>query len=135
MSTPNMKRCKDMYLVMYYLMELYEETPENLKPYLLSFIKNETMSIPMRLDGILKAMDDDTFSPVIPKRNYVFTEPEPTVLEKSEEPQNPKVIPIDINQIENVDNNKLVSGGVQIIKEEPKEAATDLEDLKILKFD
>ena len=135
MSTPNMKRCKDMYLVMYYLMELYEETPENLKPYLLSFIKNETMSIPLRLDGILKAMDDDTFSPVIQKRNYVFTELEPTVLEKPEEPQNPKVIPIDINKIENVDNNKLVSGDVQIIKEEPKEAATDLDNSKILKFD
>ena len=134
MSTPNMKRCKDMYLVMYYLMELYEETPDNLKPYLLSFIKNETLSIPMRLDAILKAMVDDTFSPVIPKRNYVFTEAEPTVLEKTEEVSNPKIIPIDMSKIEDLDN-KLVSGGVQIIKEEPKITASDMDDSKILKFD
>ena len=103
MSTPNMKRCKDMYLVMYYLMELYEETPEELKPYLMSFIKNETFSIPMRLDGVIKAMNDKTFSPVIPKRNYVFTEESPTVVEKTEE--NPKVVPITI--AEDLNNNNL----------------------------
>ena len=39
MATPNIKRCKDMFKMLYYLMELYEETPVELQPYLLSFIK------------------------------------------------------------------------------------------------
>ena len=102
MSTPNMKRCKDMYLVMYYLMELYEETPEELKPYLMSFIKNETFSIPMRLDGVIKAMNDKTFSPVIPKRNYVFTEESPTIVEDNLD--NSKVVPITIAEDLNKNN-------------------------------
>lgn len=72
MSTPDIKRCKDMYKMLYYLMELYEETPERLKPYLLSFIKNETFGVPARLDGILKSMKDKSYSPVFPKRNYIF---------------------------------------------------------------
>ncbi len=92
MSTPNLKRCTDMYLVMYYLMKLYEETPEKLQPYLMSFIKNETFSIPMRLDAVLKSMKDKTFSPVIPKRQYVFTEGEPNVILND---SNPKVISVD----------------------------------------
>lgn len=74
MSTPNIKRCKDMYKMLYYLMELYEETPEELKPYLLSFIKNETFSVPMRIDSILKSLKDKDYVPVFPKREYVFTE-------------------------------------------------------------
>ena len=72
MSTPDIKRCKDMYKMLYYLMELYEETPEKLQPYLLSFIKNETFGVPARIDGILKSMKDKSYSPVFPKRNYVF---------------------------------------------------------------
>ncbi len=74
MSTPNIKRCKDMYKMLYYLMELYEETPEELKPYLLSFIKNETLSIPMRLDIILDVLEKRTTNISIPKRNYVFND-------------------------------------------------------------
>lgn len=74
MATPNIKRCKDMYKMLYYLMELYEETPEELKPYLLSFIKNETFSVPMRVDSILKSLEDKSYSPVFPKREYVFIE-------------------------------------------------------------
>ncbi len=72
MATPNIKRCKDMYKMLYYLMELYEETPEELQPYLLSFIKNETFSIPTRIDTILKSLKDKSYTPVLPKRNYVF---------------------------------------------------------------
>ncbi len=79
MSTPNIKRCKDMYKMLYYLMELYEETPEELKPYLLSFIKNETYSVPVRIDSILKSLKDKSYVPVFPKRDYVFTEGEPDV--------------------------------------------------------
>ena len=74
MATPNIKRCKDMYKMLYYLMELYEETPEELKPYLLSFIKNETFNVPMRIDGILKSLKTKDYVPVFPKREYVFVE-------------------------------------------------------------
>lgn len=74
MATPNIKRCKDMYKMLYYLMELYEETPEELKPYLLSFIKNETFSVPMRIDSILKSLKAKDYVPVFPKREYVFVE-------------------------------------------------------------
>ena len=129
MSTPNMKRCKDMYLVMYYLMELYEETPEELKPYLMSFIKNETFSIPMRLDGVIKAMNDKTFSPVIPKRNYVFTEESPTVVEKTEE--NPKVVPITI--AEDLNNNNLRKE--KVAGEENDTIIGKSKNKRIIKFD
>lgn len=95
MATPNVKRCKDMYKMLYYLMELYEETPEELQPYLMSFIKNETFGVPARIDGIVKSLKDSTYTPVFPKRNYVFTEEAPTIIEN-----NPKIIPIHLpNQI------------------------------------
>lgn len=72
MSSPNINRCKDMYKMLYYLMELYAETPEYLQPYLLSFIENETMSIPSRLQGIIKALKSESYTPVFPKRDYKF---------------------------------------------------------------
>lgn len=94
MATPNIKRCKDMYKMLYYLMELYEETPEELQPYLLSFIKNETFGVPVRIDAILKSLKDATYTPVFPKRNYVFTEEIPTIIEK-ETIEDTKVVSID----------------------------------------
>ena len=94
MATPNIKRCKDMYKMLYHLMELYEETPEELQPYLLSFIKNETFGVPVRIDAILKSLKDATYTPVFPKRNYVFTEEIPTIIEK-ETIEDTKVVPID----------------------------------------
>lgn len=94
MATPNIKRCKDMYKMLYHLMELYEETPEELQPYLLSFIKNETFGVPIRIDAILKSLKDATYTPVFPKRNYVFTEEIPTIIEK-ETIEDTKVVPID----------------------------------------
>ena len=127
MATPNIKRCKDMYKMLYYLMELYEETPEELQPYLLSFIKNETFGIPARLDGILKSLKDSTYTPVFPKRNYVFTEETPTIIEN-----NPKVIPIPIQ-------NQITASGekseIEISNEEPNIAADSNKDLKIIKFE
>lgn len=72
MATPNIKRCKDMYKMLYYLMELYETTPEELQPYLLSFINNETRSLPIRINAIIKSLKGHTKSPVLPKRNYKF---------------------------------------------------------------
>ena len=127
MATPNIKRCKDMYKMLYYLMELYEETPEELQPYLISFIKNETFGVPARLDGILKSLKDSTYTPVFPKRNYVFTEETPTVVEN-----NPKIIPI------NIKSQIIASGensGFNIVSESPKIAADSKNDLKIVKFE
>ena len=72
MSSPNIHRCMDMYKMLYYLMELYENTPEELQPYLLSFIENETLDIPNRLQGIIKAMKCKSYTPVFPKRDYKF---------------------------------------------------------------
>ena len=82
LSTPNIKRCKDMYKMLYYLMELYEETPKNLQPYLLSFIKNETYGVPERIDGIINSLKDSTYAPVFPKRNYTFLGEETKQIEK-----------------------------------------------------
>lgn len=72
MSSPNVKRCTDMYKMLAHMMELYEMAPEEYKKYILSFIKNETASIPMRLDYILGAIREHKSSPVLPKRNYKF---------------------------------------------------------------
>ena len=76
MSTPNIKRCTDMYKMLSHMMELYSITPEEYKKYVLSFIKNETMSIPNRIDCILKAIERNELSPVLPKRNYKLIEEE-----------------------------------------------------------
>lgn len=124
MATPNVKRCKDMYKMLYYLMELYEETPEELQPYLLSFIKNETFGVPTRIDAILKSLKDSTYTPVFPKRNYVFTEDVPTVVD-------PKIIPIAIKG----DNKNDIAGKINILSAEHKVAASGEKDLKIIKFE
>lgn len=74
MSTPNIKRCSDMYRMLSYVMDLYPDTPDEYKPYLLSFIKNETLSIPNKTSIILKSLKDNTMNPVFKKRNYTFDE-------------------------------------------------------------
>lgn len=76
MATPNIKRCSDMYIMLSHMMELYEITPNEYKKYVLSFLKNETMSIPYRIDCILKAIKKGEISPVLPKRNYKLIEEE-----------------------------------------------------------
>lgn len=73
MSTPNIARCKDMYLVLYHLMDLYDETPTKLQPYLYNFIRNETLSVPARIEAILKSLKNKNVLPVFPKRNYKYT--------------------------------------------------------------
>lgn len=74
MSTPNIKRCTDMYKMLAYMFELYEITPKEYKKYVLSFIKNETMNLPMRIDAILDAIENKTNAPILPKRNYKLIE-------------------------------------------------------------
>ena len=74
MATPNIKRCKDMYKMLYYLMDLYETTPKELQPYLLSFIINETESLPLRIKVVLQSLEHKSIAPALPKRNYKFRE-------------------------------------------------------------
>ncbi len=62
MSTPSLRRCTDMYKIMEHIMRLY----------VMSFIKNETNSIPQKIDIILDAIKNNKKSPVLPKRNYKF---------------------------------------------------------------
>lgn len=72
MSTPSIRRCSDMYRMLAYLMDLYDITPDEYKPYLLSFIENETESLPIRVEAILKCLKEGGGTPVFPKRNYKF---------------------------------------------------------------
>ncbi len=72
MSTPSIRRCSDMYRMLAYLMDLYDITPDEYKPYLLSFIENETESLPLRVEAILKCLREGGGTPVFPKRNYKF---------------------------------------------------------------
>jgi hypothetical protein len=55
-----------------HLVELYEITPERYKKYLMSFIINETNSLPARISAILESLENGTNSPVLPKRDYEF---------------------------------------------------------------
>lgn len=72
MSTPTLERCTDMYKMLSHVMELYEITPEEYKPYLLTFIKQETLSLPYKNKVILQSMENKSMNPVFPKRNYTF---------------------------------------------------------------
>lgn len=72
MTTPVIRRCTDMYKMLANLMEVYEQAPKNLKPYILSFILNETKNVPLRMKGILKAIENNEDSPIFPKRQYDF---------------------------------------------------------------
>ena len=74
MSTPNVKRCSDMYRMLAYVMDLYPETPDEYKPYLLSFIKNETLSLPGKISIILKSLKENKMNPVFDKRDFKFDE-------------------------------------------------------------
>lgn len=80
MSTPTLKRCSDMYKMLSYVMELYEITPDEYKPYLLTFIKQETLSLPYKNKVILQSLKDKAMNPVFPKRNYEFNPEDEDVL-------------------------------------------------------
>ena len=72
MSKPTIKKCSDWYRMLAEVMDLYRITPDEYKPYLLSFIKNENESIPIRIGAILKAMERNEQVKLLPKRNYQF---------------------------------------------------------------
>lgn len=71
-STPNLKKCVDMYKMLSHVTELYDITPEQYKPYLLSFIEQETNNVPFKIKEILKAQEENRNTPVFPKRQYTF---------------------------------------------------------------
>lgn len=70
MSTASTKRASDMYRMMAEIVDLYDITPKEYRKYLLSFIRNETDSLPMRVNAILMALENKSVSPVLPKRKY-----------------------------------------------------------------
>ena len=74
MTEPSIKKCSDWYRMLAEVMDLYKITPDEYKPYLLSFIKNENESIPKRIASILKAYENGEPIKLMPKRNYEFRE-------------------------------------------------------------
>lgn len=80
MSTPSLERCTDMYKMLSHVMKLYEITPDEYKPYLLTFIKQETLSLPYKNKVILQSLKDNKMNPVFPKRHYEFNPEDEDVL-------------------------------------------------------
>ena len=80
MSTPTLERCTDMYKMLSHVMKLYEITPDEYKPYLLTFIKQETLSLPYKNKVILQSLKDNKMNPVFPKRHYEFNPEDEDVL-------------------------------------------------------
>ena len=72
MTAPSIKKCSDWYRMLAELVDLYQITPNEYKPYLLSFIKNENDSIPYRIKGILQALENNEHIKLMPKRNYEY---------------------------------------------------------------
>ncbi len=70
MSTPSIRRCSDMYKMLENVMKLYEITPQAYKPYLMSFIRNETNNLVERIDTVLNSIENGVELGVMPKRNY-----------------------------------------------------------------
>lgn len=81
-TKPSVRRCTDMFKVLAYLTEIYEQAPENLKPYLLSFILNETKNVPFRIAKILKAIENNENSPLFAKRQYEYVDIEDIIKEE-----------------------------------------------------
>jgi len=74
MSSPSIKKCSDWYRMLAEVTDLYQITPDEYKPYLLSFIKNENNSIPKRIGAILQALQEGGPIKLLPKRNYQYKE-------------------------------------------------------------
>lgn len=72
MTKPTIKKCSDWYRMVAEVTDLYGITPEEDKKYLLSFLKNESDSIPLRVENIIEALRENRKTKVLPKRNYKF---------------------------------------------------------------
>lgn len=70
MSTPSIKRCTDMYKMLENVMSLYTITPDEYKPYLMSFIRNETRNTIEKIDVILNSIENNVPLRTMPKRDY-----------------------------------------------------------------
>ena len=80
MANSNIKKCTDMYLMLSHVLSLYEITPDEYKPYLLTFVKQETLKLPKKIKAILKAMKNKEHTPIFEKRNYTFDEDDEDVI-------------------------------------------------------
>lgn len=74
MSAPSVKKCSDWYRMLAEVMDLYSITPDEYKPYLLSFIKNENDTIPKRIAAILYSLENGGPIKLMPKRDYKYRE-------------------------------------------------------------
>lgn len=74
MTTPSVKKCSDIYRVMAEITDLYRDTPDEYKDCLLSFIKNENDSIPVRMANNLSALKNGKNTAVMPKRKYKYVD-------------------------------------------------------------
>lgn len=72
MSTPTIKKCSDWYRMLAELVDLISITPQEYRKYLLSFIKNESDTIPLKIKAIIKSLFENTGTPVFPKREYKY---------------------------------------------------------------
>lgn len=72
MTKPTIKKCSDWYRMVAEVTDLYGITPEEDKKYLLSFLKNESDSIPLRVENIIEALRENRKTKILPKRNYKF---------------------------------------------------------------
>lgn len=72
MSTPTIKKCSDWYRMLAELVDLISITPQEYRKYLLSFIKNESDTIPLKIKAIIKSLFENTGTPVFPKREYEY---------------------------------------------------------------
>ena len=54
------------------LVDLISITPQEYRKYLLSFIKNESDTIPLKIKAIIKSLFENTGTPVFPKREYEY---------------------------------------------------------------
>ena len=72
MTKPTIKKCSDWYRMVAEVTDLYEITPEEDRKYLLSFLKNESDSIPLRVENIIEALRENRKTKVLPKRKFNF---------------------------------------------------------------
>ena len=72
MTKPTVKKCSDWYRMLAEVTDLYEITPDEDRKYLLSFLKNESDSIPLRVENIIEDLRENRKTKVLPKRNYKF---------------------------------------------------------------
>lgn len=82
MSTPSIKKCSDWYRMLAELVDLIEITPVEYRKYLMSFIKNESDTIPLKIKAIIKSLIEKNGTPVFPKREYEYDDFMEEILEE-----------------------------------------------------